>query len=291
MIAEGIRNPREALFRLHWLFNRKLRSHDGIQVMDEDWDNLIILDACRYDVFEKYADIPGELHRRVSRGSHTREFMIRNFKEEEYPDTVYVSATPQLQSAGLHRQFHEFVPLWETHWDEEIQTVPPDLAVDATLATAAQYPGKRIITHLLQPHYPFIGSTGRQISHRAVSGDGIIDEAEDEHSIWEKLEEGEIDEGTVYEAYVENLKLVVPQVNRLISNISGRTVVTSDHGNAFGRLGTYGHPQRKFLKELVEIPWVVIESDERRTISEGEVDTAVDKNSNIGELLRHLGYT
>jgi hypothetical protein len=42
--------------------------------MQEDWDNLIILDACRYGAFERNNTIPGALEYRFSRGSMTGEF-------------------------------------------------------------------------------------------------------------------------------------------------------------------------------------------------------------------------
>lgn len=46
-----------------------------LKVMREEWDYLIILDACRYDYFaaiwENYFD--GELEKRVSLGSGTLE--------------------------------------------------------------------------------------------------------------------------------------------------------------------------------------------------------------------------
>lgn len=34
--------------------------NDGVFVMREDWDNLIILDACRYSLFEKYNYLNGQ---------------------------------------------------------------------------------------------------------------------------------------------------------------------------------------------------------------------------------------
>ena len=53
---------------------------DGINIFHEDWDNLIILDACRYDYFKQLNDMDGELEYRISRGSQSREFMRGNFQ-------------------------------------------------------------------------------------------------------------------------------------------------------------------------------------------------------------------
>ncbi|WP_186313321.1 hypothetical protein [Halorubrum salsamenti] len=53
--------------------------------MDEEWDNLIILDACRLDLFEETIDT-GQFdeYRHVwSRGSKTDEWTYNNFIDEE----------------------------------------------------------------------------------------------------------------------------------------------------------------------------------------------------------------
>jgi len=53
-----------------------------IKVMEEDWDYLIILDACRYDFFSwmysKYFE--GKLIKAKSVGSCTVEWLIKSFR-------------------------------------------------------------------------------------------------------------------------------------------------------------------------------------------------------------------
>ena len=72
----------------------------GIDVMKEDWDNLIILDACRYDYFkEKQKNIRGELESVVSRGAHSSEFIEKNFLGRKLHDTIYVTANPYYTNA------------------------------------------------------------------------------------------------------------------------------------------------------------------------------------------------
>lgn len=62
--------------------------------MQADWDTLVILDACRYDMFEEINETEGELEHRYSRGSCTPDFIRENFPEGEFHDTVYVTANP-----------------------------------------------------------------------------------------------------------------------------------------------------------------------------------------------------
>ena len=53
------------------------RANDGQYVVNEEWDNLIILDACRYDTFAgsyRTHGLRGWLEHRVSRVSETNSF-------------------------------------------------------------------------------------------------------------------------------------------------------------------------------------------------------------------------
>lgn len=47
---------------------RFFRASRTAAVMDEDWDNLLILDACRFDMFENRNILPGQLDYIYSKG-------------------------------------------------------------------------------------------------------------------------------------------------------------------------------------------------------------------------------
>jgi len=55
---------------------------EAIHVMEEDWDTMIVLDACRADYFAQVAQIDRFDHysARVSLGSHSSEWTRRNFQ-------------------------------------------------------------------------------------------------------------------------------------------------------------------------------------------------------------------
>jgi len=61
-----------------------------LNIMEEEWDYLIILDACRYDYFsafwKNYFD--GELEKRVSLGSCMLEWCLKSFKG--YYPVIYI---------------------------------------------------------------------------------------------------------------------------------------------------------------------------------------------------------
>lgn len=287
---------------------RYLARNDGIAVVDEDWDNLLILDACRYDMFADDNTIEGELSSRISRGSNTQEFLERNFGDGEFHDIVYVTANPQVD-VRLDAPFHAVVSVWRDAWDDEFNTVLPEAMVEATLRAQEKYPNKRIISHFVQPHYPFVGERGQalfekqagiELSRRMATGEA----AESDHlNVWDLLQRGEVDERDVWEAYRENLRVVLPAVQRLVDELSGRTVVTADHGNLVGEyphpcpvpLKMYGHPPGVYAENLVKVPWLVVEGQKRRTVV-AEAATARATQSTDEDVdeatarLRDLGY-
>jgi hypothetical protein len=279
----GIQNPRRGVLELNKLYHRRVLGRTGIDVLAADWDNLLLLDGCRYDIFEDHCQLDGELSKAVSRGSQTVEFLRSNFDCETYGSIVYVSANPNVTQ--IDADFHDRIDLWTSHWDDDLDVVPPEAVTDAALRAADEYPTKRLVVHYMQPHFPFIGEFGRQL----VS-DGRIENKRNGYEFWAQIDDVGVD--TFERAYAENLEYVLPHIEDALDGLSGLSVVTSDHGNAFGEWGVYGHPSGVYLDALVEVPWLRAPFDERRTIEEGTVaDDSSDFDDNITrERLEKLGY-
>ncbi|KTG26911.1 hypothetical protein [Haloferax profundi] len=271
-------------------------NHDGVDVVAEDWDNLLILDACRFDMFEQDSTLPGRLEKRISRGSHTVEFLRGNFTNRDLQDTVYISASPQLyaQRDELDATFYDVVNVWiEDGWDPSIGTVLPETMTRRAKEVSEQYPNKRLIVHYLQPHYPFVGAP--ELNARSP-----FEDAESKADIWGELMERKrsIAPETVWAAYRDNLRLALPAVEDLMETLPGRTVVTSDHGNMIGEraapipIREWGHPPGIHTEELVTVPWLVYDNGERKEIVTGESvakDDAVSSDV-VTERLENLGY-
>jgi bisphosphoglycerate-independent phosphoglycerate mutase (AlkP superfamily) len=100
-----------------------------------------------------------------------------------------------------------------------------------------------------------------------------------------------LEQELVWKAYQENLELALPQVVRLLGELRGKSVVTSDHGNAFGEFGVFGHPGGVYTNSLVKVPWLVTESNSRPKIK-GELADQVDQQieSQVTDRLKDLGY-
>jgi hypothetical protein len=294
----GLRNPRRAAEEINELVANHLLRHfrPGIDVFDEDWDNLLILDGCRWDLLRN-ADLPGgQTEHRWSAGSSSQEFLAANLDNRTLPDTVWVSANPWV-SYHEARLFH-VESVWKSGWNEHFETVLPETVEQAALEVLERYPKKRLVVHFMQPHYPFIGPTGRTLpDHRTFTGDGRISDLEDAGlDIWTRLRRGEVDPSRVWDAYRENLDIVLPSTRRLVGALPGKTVVTADHGNAFGERAfpiptrLYGHPGGYRTSELVKVPWVVFESNQRRTIVDGEPDESTGPIEAVETRLEQLGY-
>lgn len=299
-IRQGVTYPklfaREANRFYHRSFYRHEYNVDGVDVFDEDWDSLIVLDGCRYDLFERRHDLPGRLESRRSRGSHTVEFLVGNVAERSLHDTVYVTASPQFHrwQDRLNAEFHRVIDVWDVDgWDPQHHTVLPETTTAVANEAARRHPEKRLLVHYLQPHYPFIDADDAVNPRRFGDVDGSPD-------IWALLNRGAapVSGTTVLEAYERNFDRVLPAVAELMSAIDGRTIVTSDHGNLLGErevplpIREWGHPPGLYLDELVRVPWLVFEDGPRRTVT---ADPPVDPGSNsrdslARERLTALGY-
>lgn len=294
-ILRSITNPRkigrEANKQFHTRFGQYQFNPNGTCIFEEDWDNLIILDACRYDYFAEQADLPGRMEHRESVGSATYHWVRGTFAGKTLHDTVYVGANTWFLKLRdeIDAEIYDFVDLqhgdYDVEWiNEELRVVTPGTVTNVALETVDKYPNKRHIIHYLQPHHPFIGSTGGEyFDHESSSLLDVVDES------------GAGDE-LLRQAYRENLEAVLPEVKRLLNSLSGRTVVTADHGEMLGDrheyvpARDYGHHPGIFNNATVKVPWLIYESGERRHIvadTPTKQETDMDK---IDKQLRDLGY-
>lgn len=274
-----------------------------INIMDEKWDYLIILDACRYDYFlnnyKKY--LHGKLKKVLSTACCTREWCEKSFKER-YNDVVYISANPIINSKievkGFKAKNHFFkiIDVWAWGWNEYLGTVPPNKVNEAVKKFIDIYPDKKFIIHYLQPHEPYLGSIhsigfSRPISGTVLGGlqsDGINNLLElflrvlsflfkqfnlfGNRPSWKIREFLNLPPATPMDAvrrklgdaglrlsYEKNLRIVLKYVEKLLGELSGTIIITSDHGELLGEKGSYSHGLKCIDPLLREIPWFIVE--------------------------------
>lgn len=281
--------------RLNAPIQRKLHHGRGVDLMNADWDNLIIADAARADLFEEAVDLSKfDQYRRIqSRASSTPEWSWINF-QEDYGDTVYVSGTPT-PSRHITGTFHDYVEVWQDSFDESIGTVKADAVEKECLKVYEKYPNKRFIFHFLQPHYPFVNDTQFKFNYWHNTDEFDYGDDNRAKDVWEGVRKGFADPEEVWPAYRGNLEYVMEYIWNLIGKIEGKTVVHSDHGNVMGDwswplpIRIYGHPTGLRLSNLTTVPWGVV-NDERREIISEEAGINGNEAANIESKLEALGY-
>jgi len=202
-------------------------------IFDREFENLVILDACRHDLFE---EVEGETDCRITKESHSRGFIRENFSEGDYSDYVVITANPffedeifkQVTGRKLESVFHTVFKTFETKWDEELKTIKPESVIEDTKTAEKLFPDKKKIIWFMQPHYPFINlqveeETGQ---HQEFGQKGS--------NIWEEAEKGNYTKDEIWESYKENLEYVLTHTEKLSETLNGDTLLTSDHGNLVG---------------------------------------------------------
>jgi hypothetical protein len=284
---------------------------ERINMMQEQWDYLIILDACRYDYFKRmYRDyFEGRLEKKISLGSCTNEWLRRTFTDY-YDDVVYISANPQITiklpvyrfHAGEH--FHKVHEVWKAGWDSNAGTVLPETLTNAAIDIIKKTPGKRFIIHYLQPHAPYLMAELEPHGHDIgdIHADRTLAGA-DKYGKYSALKQWllknllkiikhyrplrnynewilrqilrmeprcamdavrrKYGQKMLPKAYEVTLERTLGQVAVLLKHLTGKIIITSDHGELLGEDRRYAHPLGSLDPILIEVPWLAIEKAEK----------------------------
>lgn len=267
-----------------------------------NWDCLFVLDACRFDYFEKvYEDyISGELLKVKSPGSSTGDWLKELFGGRSFDEIIYVSANPFVNSKGVEvyggfngiKHFHEVIDVWEMGWDDQLKTIPPGRVGRATRVARAMHPNKKLISHFMQPHAPYLSlrSLGRgikniitfkenkkederggaykikkliaRVSTYVLSKKGVRrivgkSRLRDSNPVKETAQE--IGIKGLRKAYEKNLRAVLEEASKTARRVPGKVVITSDHGEYLGENELYEHLAWCEDPILREVPWLEVE--------------------------------
>jgi len=174
------------------------------QFLESDWDYCLVLDSCRYDVFEDVYDeyLTGSLEKRESVGSSTPEWAYRTFTDSH--DIAYFSGNPFINSLGIPlselkwgascdydwtatEHISDVHDIWKEEWDDDLGTVPPEgLTAAFDRHRGATEDAERTVLHYMQPHAPYL-SRGQGGKLGQIK-EGINRQAEsDEESVIESI--------------------------------------------------------------------------------------------------------
>lgn len=238
------------------------------KIHEGDWDNLIVLDAARFDFFETFFDCypnleHGELEKVKSPGSATPEVLPELFPGR-YDWTVF-SANPFLNDRGVEagdskwisdEHFTDIREIWSSRSTEDTGVVTPTAMAEEIVSQ--DWDGN-MIAWFIQPHIPHIGtistSMAKSIPDHFVQ-DGKVDRT------LAKL---------IRESYKYNLLRVLFRVSDLAGMLEGKTVITADHGELLFDddldPDCYRHPQNSGHDKLRNVPWLEVDSDRALTHS------------------------
>lgn len=281
--------------------NYEVEGKTSIDLMQEDWDYLVVLDACRYDYFSRlYSNyLKGDLQLALSPASDTREWIEKVFRNK-YKDVVYVSANPHINSMrvdvasnGFNARDHfpQIVDVWDFGWDEKARTIPPEEVNQATIKANLTHPNHRLIIHYLQPHAPYLCLSDYtsnsvlnfhdldMVIHSLRNGilQRLWQTLSPESSFFTRMawklkrvfsqrsvirpidiELRKIGREGLLKAYEYNLKSVLNCIKKLVKHLSGKIVITADHGELLGENNEWGHRPYYHAPPLVEVPYLEI---------------------------------
>lgn len=260
---------------------------EGIDIFeDEDWDNLIILDACRYDAYKNTTPFDGTPESRESRGSSSGQFITGNFKNKKLHDVVYVSGNRWYLKLReeLNCEVHAFHDVERDVVDGYVPSA--EAVTEDAVDYADKYPNKRLIVHYMQPHAPYLASDGDRFDYDRDGG-----------GLRGTYLNSSVDRDDLRSAYRKNLKYVLKHVEQLVAEIDGKTVISADHGEMVGDtlhpvpVRWVGHPRGVYTDELVKVPWHVVQREPRRSITpESPKKAQHHDEESVDETLRNLGY-
>lgn len=273
----------------------------------DDWDILVILDACRVDLAQE--TLTGhDVRSTWSPASTSIDWIRRHFHEEyreDWQDAAYVTAnpfsdhnTPHAQSADLREKDLGYLDLvYERGFGDVdgIKTTPPETVTDAAIHAWRNEDVDRMIVHYMQPHQPFRSRPEWESVYSNLENlAGEVNEGGPD--IWHRHRHGEFNRSELWQAYKDNLEWAWNDVHeRLLSNVDGDVLVTSDHGNGLGEWGAWSHPPGSIVPEVRRVPvvgpfrGVDTESVTPDSCQSGEKRAGGRENS-VGGQLEALGY-
>jgi len=264
----------------------------GNSIFEKNWDLLIVLDGCRVDLLEGLEDEYGMLSNGSefeSLGSSTYEWMNKNFLKNpgELNDLAYITGNPFSNKLLHESDFRILEEVWKDSWDDEIGTIRAERITDKAISIGRDSNVEDMIVHYMQPHFPSIPhpELGSNIEKNDFEGQW--------DSVWKKLQMGKIEEHTVWQAYLANLRYVLDSVKLLINNVNfEKVIITSDHGNLFGEYHLYGHPSYVPIRELKRVPWYETSANDSGNYtphSSKTEDETLEENE-VDKRLKNLGY-
>jgi len=241
----------------------------------KDWNTLIILDACRYDMFAVENDLFGSITKTTSIGWNTPSF-YRDLPALN--DVVLYTANPTPFMLDCKKKFADM-------------KLSKNINPDDNLREALSLNADKIMIHLIPPHMPPQNEDDLKIWNEFIESHGYKENKNAKD--WKLRTFGPIgieevfykfiaeqDKDKPREFYVRNLRVALNAIKKVQDMLSYPVVITADHGELLGENGRFGHPidVDKYDQNLRTVPWFKLS------------EITDDEAAIIKERLRLLGY-
>ena len=305
-VRKGLQNPIAALHHLRARCDSYISAVEapifsrypyGENILDEDWDILIVLDTCRVDALREIAQVidykwlsENRVESRTSIGGSTFEWTAQTFRrgyegQANEVDLIAGNAVVEEVLEGNRTpEEAEGVGWAPTNWNilsksrlNEVVSVSglraatgpaeghedrphpsASLVTDLAIQHARENNPDRMIIHYIQPHYPFYSAI------ESGERDELLD--------WEifpfsYLRNGTVSREEVWYRYLEELSVGLDSINTLLRNVDAdRVAITADHGEGFGErwLGVRGYKHRVGMvhPKVRKVPWLTTTAED-----------------------------
>lgn len=259
-----------------------------------DWDILLILDACRFDCFEKhiYKYVKKGLLQKVETNATVTSEWLTNTWDGMYSDITYISGNPYINSKGVSprgfdatKHFGCIIDVWDFGYNKQSGRIEASelnkAAYDVINGTG------RFVLHYVQPHEPYLylnkkPSLLKRLVPRKLLLKIVSIAPTFVFTFFKKQDR--VSDDVLRDAYERNLHSVLCEVEKIVDRYPDKTIiVTADHGEYLGEDGRYGHGGVSGSEShpiLTSVPFFVVEQRELSSSDDGIVR----------ERLRSLGY-
>lgn len=303
-----------SLYFIPWMTATSYRPV-GKNIFEDEWDLAIILDACRVDALKEVAyeyTFINNIDSTLSIGSSSKEWMVNTFREEygnEINNTVYLTGNAWADVVLMDEvSFSSWSIMKDTVFDSNrliekllhrptvthddfedviiqsltdmngIQAFCAEELTDFTIHTGRTYDADRVVAHYMQPHEPYVHrvSEGKEPTEKDMRPIDLLRKGHDREAIWE--------------AYLNNLRYVLDEVERLLENFEGDVLITADHGEMLGEYNLHGHGEGIPHPHLKRVPWIRTRGIDKYS---DQVDVSLNgvASDDVQERLSALGYT